>query len=192
MHVNEGAGEQRFLIRTATEQDVLELRRLIESSVRGLQKDDYSQEQMDGALGHALGLDTQLITDRTYFAVMDQTSSRIVASGGWSFRKTLFGSDGGPGRAAEVLDPATGAAKIRAIFVHPECARMGLGSRVLLHCETAAWRAGFRRVEMGSTLTGLPLYLKKGYVPGEPIAVPLPNGESLAIVPMTKRLLATF
>jgi hypothetical protein len=35
---------------------------------------------------------------------------------------------------------------------------------------------------MGSTLTGVPLYRLKGYVEVERIAVPLRNGEALAMV----------
>jgi hypothetical protein len=63
---------------------------------------------------------------------------------------------------------------------------MGLGSMILAHVEAEAFAAGFRRFEMGSTLTGVPLYLLRGYAEGERIAVPLGNGESLPVVRMTK------
>ena len=56
-----------FRIRKALQDDVLSLHELIESSVRGLQREDYTLAQIQGALGHALGLDTQLIQDETYF-----------------------------------------------------------------------------------------------------------------------------
>ena len=177
-----------FVIREAVESDIPELRRLIEQSVRQLQKNDYSPEQIEGALGHALGLDVQLIEDRTYFVA--KSARLIVACGGWSNRKTLFGSDHGPDRDAGLLDPATDAAKIRAIFVHPEWARRGLGSLILNHCEQAAARAGFSRLEMGSTLTGIPLYRLKGYEERERVEVPLPNGVTLPVVRMVKTVLA--
>ena len=178
-----------FLIRQANASDIPALRSLIELSVRGLQKDDYSSAQIEGALGHALGLDTQLIEDRTYFVAepIEQTGL-IVGCGGWSNRKTLFGSDHGPNRENIFLDPKTDAAKIRAIFVHPNWARQGLGTLILKHCEEAAQQAGFETLEMGSTLTGVPLYTLKGYVPCENVAVPLPNGETLPIVRMVKTL----
>ena len=48
--------------------------------------------------------------------------------------------------------------------------------------------AGFRRFEMGSTLTGVPLYKLKGYKECEHIAIPLPNGEALPVIRMTKTL----
>ena len=166
--------------------------------MRGLQAGDYTAAQIDGALGTVLGLDTQLIRDRTYFLAesignlnspnqdAEVRSPTIAGCGGWSKRKTLFGADRGPGREPELLDPATDAAKVRAIFVHPEFARQGLGSQILAHVETEALAAGFRRYEMGATLTGVPLYQLKGYVEVRRIAVPLSNGEALPVVKMVK------
>jgi GNAT superfamily N-acetyltransferase len=176
-------------IRLAKEPDIPALRGLIEASVRGLQADYYSPAQIEGALGNALGLDTQLIADQTYFVAetrIKQGETQAVGCGGWSYRKTLFGSDHGPGREMALLDPSVDAAKVRAIFVHPQWARRGIGSLILSHCEAAARAAGFRRFEMGSTLTGVPLYLLKGYREVERIAVPLPNGELLPVVRMNK------
>ena len=178
-----------FELRVANEQDIPALRRLIERSVRSLQQNDYTPVQIEGALGHALGLDTQLIVDGTYFVASPAGHPAVIAAcGGWSFRRTLFGSDGGPDRVAEAMDPTAEAAKIRAIFVDPDYARMGLGSRILQRAEHAARQSGFRFAEMGSTLTGLPLYRLKGYVEQAHVAVPLPNGAALQIVRMTKTL----
>ncbi len=181
--------EPKFRLRLATEDDIPDLHALIESSVRGLQAGDYTAAQIVGALGTVLGLDTQLISDRTYFVAetLDQSARKLLAGcGGWSKRKTLFGADHGPGREPELLDPATDAAKVRAIFVHPAFARQGLGSLILATVENAAIAAGFTRFEMGSTLTGVPLYFLKGYVEVERIAVPLKNGEALPVVKMVK------
>ena len=179
-----------FSIRLATDDDIPALHALIETSVRSLQANDYTPAQIEGALGTVLGLDTQLIRDQTYFVaetpVQNPKERKLAGSGGWSKRKTLFGADHGPGREPELLDPATDAAKVRAIFVHPDYARQGLGSFLLAHVEAAAIAAGFRRFEMGSTLTGVPLYRLKGYVEIERIAVPLPNGEALPVVRMIK------
>ncbi|MDQ2926013.1 MAG: GNAT family N-acetyltransferase [Acidobacteriota bacterium] len=176
-----------FVLRIATHADVPALNLLIEQSVRGLQAGDYTQEQIEGALGHALGLDTQLIEDGTYFAAVPVDGpGRIAGCGGWSYRKTAFGSDHGPGRDMGPLDPATEAAKIRAIFVHPDYVRRGLGTMILGHCERAAQAAGFRAFEMGSTLTGVPLYTLQGYRETERIEVALPNGSALPILRMRK------
>jgi GNAT superfamily N-acetyltransferase len=180
-----------FTLRLATDEDIPSLDALIEASVRGLQADDYTPAQIEGALGTVLGLDTQLIRDRTYFVaetvVEDaEERKRLAACGGWSKRKTLFGADRGPAREPELLDPAADAAKVRAIFVHPDFARQGLGSSILATVENAARDAGFRRFEMGSTLTGVPLYRLKGYIEMERFAVPLANGEALRVVKMIK------
>jgi N-acetylglutamate synthase-like GNAT family acetyltransferase len=173
-------------IRTATEADVPALHALIEASVRRLQAQDYTQAEIDGALGHALGLDSQLVEDGTYFIA--EVGGEMVASGGWSYRATLCGSDGMSGREPASLDPAKDAAKIRSIFVHPKWARQGLGSVMLEYCEEQARQAGFRRLEMGSTLTGAPLYRLRGYEEQERIAIPLPNGEALRVIRMTKSI----
>lgn len=175
---------EKFVLRLATEEDIPALHALIEASVRGLQAGDYTQAQMDGALGTVLGVDTQLIADRTYFVA--EADGRLAGCGGWSKRKTLFGADRGPGREPELLDPVKDAAKVRAIFVHPEFARQGLGTLILKRVEDEAAAASFKRYEMGSTLTGVALYRLKGYVEVERIAVPLGNGEALPVVKMVK------
>jgi len=182
-----------FTLRLATEADIPALHALIEASVRGLQSADYTPAQIDGALGTVLGLDTQLIRDETYFVAEAQDAAGrpvLAGCGGWSKRKTLFGADRGPGRTPELLDPTVDAAKVRAIFVHPAYARQGLGSLILKHVEAAAHAAGFTRYEMGSTLTGVPLYRLKGYVETERIAVPLRNGEALPVVKMEKAVVS--
>ncbi|MGA2251405.1 GNAT family N-acetyltransferase [Terracidiphilus sp.] len=175
-----------FKLRLATSSDIPALHALIEASVHGLHAKDYTPSQIEGALGTVLGIDTQLITDQTYFIAELSKENRIAACGGWSKRKTLFGADRGPGREPELLNPATDAAKVRAIFVHPDFARRGLGSLILATVEKAARAAGFHHFEMGSTLTGIPLYTLKGYVEVERIKVPLWNGDALPIVKMVK------
>jgi GNAT superfamily N-acetyltransferase len=175
-------------VRTATAADIPALHTLIEASIRGLQTDDYTPAQIEGAIGNALGLDTQLVADSTYFLAASPEVNHPIACGGWSFRRTLFGSDGAIVRESTHLDPVTEPARIRAIFVHPAFARRGLGTLILTHAEQAAAAAGFRTLEMGSTLTGVPLYTLRGYTPVERIAIPLPNGEHLPILKMAKRL----
>jgi GNAT superfamily N-acetyltransferase len=180
--------ESKFTLRLATEGDTGALHALIEASVRGLQANDYTPAQIEGALGTVLGIDTQLIADGTYFVAESSDRKCLAGCGGWSKRKTLFGADRGPDREPELLDPATDAARVRAIFVHPDFARQGLGSLILASVENAARAAGFRRFEMGSTLTGIPLYRRKGYIEVESIAVPLWNGETLPVVKMVKSM----
>jgi len=181
--------ESPFSIRLATAEDIPALRALIDRSVRVLQRADYSEEQLDAALGTAYGVDTQLIADKTYYAVdaIGADKNRVLAAcGGWSMRKTLYGSDHGPNRDSGLLDPAKDAAKIRAFFVHPAWVRRGLATLILKTCEDVAYARGFRRFEMGATLTGVPMYAARGYAEMERIDVPLPNGLRLPVVRMGK------
>src|SRR5947199_6022013 len=108
-------------LRLAVPEDVPVLRELIVASVRGLQAEDYTPAQIEGALKTVYGVDSQLIADGTYFAVENlATGAReIVACGGWSKRRTLYGGDQYSGREDSLLDPSRDAAKIRAFFVHP-------------------------------------------------------------------------
>ena len=172
-------------IRTATLEDIPALEALITESVMVLQP-EYTEEQRRAALGSVFGVDRRMIGDGTYFAAVAE--DRIVACGGWSRRRTPFGGDHSPAKDDSFLDPAEGAAKIRAFFVHPEWTRRGIGSRMLETCEAAAKAAGFTRVELTSTLAGIPLYRVHGFVPEEEFGVPLANGDKLPVVRMSKAL----
>jgi N-acetylglutamate synthase-like GNAT family acetyltransferase len=172
-------------VRIATIEDVPTLEALIDASVRGLQSRDYSAAEIERALATVYGVDTQLIADGTYWVA--ESPPEIVGCGGWSRRATLFGGDQYAGRKDSLLDPTKDAAKIRAFFVHPDWARRGIGTMILDACETAARDAGFTRFEMGATLTGVPFYATRGYTALDRITVPLPDGESMAIVRMEKR-----
>jgi len=187
-------------LRLAVPEDVPVLRELIDASVRGLQTQDYTPAQIEGALKTVFGVDSQLIADGTYIVAQAErtaieragtknASSRlmIVGCGGWSKRKTLYGSDHWTGREDALLDPLRDAAKIRAFFIHPDWARRGVGSMILQACENAASSAGFTRYEMGATLTGAKLFGAKGYVAVKPISIPLVNGESLPVIHMEKQ-----
>jgi GNAT superfamily N-acetyltransferase len=189
-----------FTIRKAQPADIPVLQSLIGRSVRLLQSKDYTPSQLESALDTVYGVDTQLIADGTYFAVetgsgsgtqthsKDSGHSQIVGCGGWSKRKTLYGGDNWSGREDSLLDPQKDAAKIRAFFVDPEWARRGIGTLILQTCEAAAIAEGFRRLEMGSTLTGVEFYRALGYSELEKLAVPLKNGESLPIVRMARQV----
>jgi GNAT superfamily N-acetyltransferase len=186
-------------IRQAVPADTSELRALIDASVRGLQAEDYTPEQLESALKNVYGVDSQLIADGTYFvAEADGEEQRkigasaarptIVGCGGWSKRRTLYGGDQWTDRKDTLLDPSRDAAKIRAFFIHPQWARRGIGTLILEACESAAISAGFTRLEMGATLTGVPFYRAKGYVELERLEVPMADGTSLPIVSMAKQV----
>src|SRR5580704_14174743 len=192
-------------IREAVTADIPVLQRLIEASVGELQAEDYTPAQREGALESVFGVDSQLIADGTYLVaearIVDALPAAentaggknplsewtIAGCGGWSKRKTLYGSDDWTAREDTLLDPKRDAAKIRAFFIHPAWARRGVGSKILAACEVAARAAGFTSFEMGATLTGAKLFATKGYVGVEDIEVPLKNGLSLPVIHMAKR-----
>ncbi len=203
-----------FQIRRAVPADIPVLRALIDASVRRLQAQDYTPAQIESALRTVFGVDSQLIADGTYLLAETVPSlhsggnekpgvseSTIVACGGWSKRKTLYGGDRWKDlqekdlqekdrqekdREGDLLDPRTDAAKIRAFFVHPDWARRGIGTMVLDACEAAARAAGFVRFEMGATLTGVKLFQQRGYVAIERLEVPLEGSITLPVIHMTK------
>ena len=167
--------------------DIPALSVLIAVSVRALQAAHYSTEQMDAAIGPVFGVDRELIRDGTYFVI--EHSPGIVACGGWSRRRTLYGSDAG--RAAiesPLLDPERDPARIRAFFVHPDWARQGLGRALMRACERAIADAGFQSVELVATLAGVPLYAAFAYTAVERYEIPLAGGLTLPAVRMFRRL----
>ena len=172
-------------LRKAHLADIPAIEALIARSARGLSADDYRPAQVEGALRGAFGVDTQLLTDQTYWLAEEDG---IVGCGGWSFRATLFGGDARSDRDATTLDPQTAAAKIRAFFVDPAHARRGIASLLLECCEREARAHGFARTELMATLPGVKFYSQRGYRGGELVRYDVGAGEQIEFVPMRKAL----
>jgi N-acetylglutamate synthase-like GNAT family acetyltransferase len=177
----------RFQLRRATVEDVGAIKALIERSAREVGTDRYTAMQMEAALRGAFGVDTQLIRDGTYW-VAEHPDGSLIGCGGWSRRRTLFGGDNRTDRESGELDPQVDAAKIRAFFVHPQHLRMGIARALLNECEAEARSAGFAKLELIATLTGVPFYAVCGYTAAEPFEYQAAPGVSIGFVPMTKRL----
>jgi len=176
-------------LRLAREADIPALELLIPISVRSLQAGNYSAAQMQAALGPVFGVDRQLIDDGTYFVA--EQSARIIACGGWSRRKAMFGGHRHRAGADTLIDREREPARIRAFFVHPDWARRGIGRNILSACEAAIREAGFKSIELVATLTGESLYAACGYEVIECYDAPIPDGLSLPVVRMAKRLSAS-
>lgn len=173
----------RTTTRLAQAVDIPELQQIIEQSVVGLLRNDYTESQIESALQHLFGIDEQLIQDKTYYVA--EVEGRIAGSGGWSFRRELYGTQS---HADAFLNNRRDAARIRAMFVHPDFARMGVGSELLAVSEAAASSYGFLQAELIATLTGVPFYTARGYIVRGPVEVVLPDGVSLKGTSMTKSL----
>ena len=171
-------------IRAATPADVPALCELIPRSARALSRGYYSEPLIESAILHVFGPDSRLIDDGTYFAA--EEGGRLVGCGGWSRWQTLYGGDQMKAPTDSKLDPETEPARIRAFFVHPDCARRGIGTRILQACIDGAREAGFRRVTLASTLPGVPFYRALGFEEREAIEVPLPDGLKLPVIRMEK------
>lgn len=175
-----------FTIRLAHADDKAQLNELIRESGIGLAAGFYTEQQAEAITREVFGVDSALVEDGTYFAI--EAHGMIVACGGWSRRATDFGGDQAKSGNDRPLDPATEAARIRAFFVHPAMARRGLGAMLLEHCTRAAAKAGFRALELVSTMPGEPLYLRYGFTPLERIELALSGGVKVALTRMRKEL----
>lgn len=74
------------------------------------------------------------------------TRGEIVGAAGWS---------------RDLEQPET--ARIRKVFVHPRCARQGIGSRLVQDAETRATAVGFPRLCVRASLNAVPFYRSLGY-----------------------------
>jgi GNAT superfamily N-acetyltransferase len=173
-------------LRPAVPADIPVLRELIIRSARGLSSGYYTPVEIEAAIEHVFGVDSRLIDDGTYFVA--DLDGEVAGCGGWSFRRTLYGGDQRPIGNSDRLDPCSDPARIRAFFVAPRAARRGIGRRILERCEAAARVAGFRSLELMSTLPGVPFYAALGFKAEEEVADALPNGVALRFVRMSRAL----
>lgn len=157
-----------YRTRLAVLEDCSAIARLIDRSAREVATSHYTEQQVEGALRGAFGVDTQLIKDGTYFVVAD-AGATLIACGGWSRRSTLFGGDQRADREPGELDPRRDFARIRAFFVDPGHLRKGIATLLLERCESAAREAGFSRFELMATLSGVSFYEARGYVVTKPV-----------------------
>jgi len=175
-----------FTQRWATEDDLAALHQLMGRAIAALQQGFLTPEQIQ-ASHHVMGLDTQLVADRTYLII--EAEGEIAGCGGWSWRSTLYGGDASiVAREPEALDPKIDAARIRAMYTNPDYARRGIGRMVLNICEDAARAAGFGKAEMMATLAGEPLYRACGYTPIEYVQSRAIDGVSVPLIRMGKMI----
>jgi len=146
--------------RIATEADIPALVALMDRAISGPLAEFLTPDQI-AASRKLMGLDSQIIADRTYFIV--ESDGALAGCGGWSRRITTYGGDHTPGRVPSPLTPGVDAARIRAMYTAPEFLRQGVGRRILGLCEDAARAAGYDRAELVATLGGEPLYRAAGY-----------------------------
>ena len=171
-------------VRRARVEDIPAIEELIVRSVMDLMAGEYSLAQRRASIGPLFGVDRRVVEDGTYLVV--EAGGRLAGSGGWSFRRTMFGGDAIRGRDDSRAVPAIEPAHIRAFYVDPGAARSGVGSLILRRSETDAMAHGFTRFAMGATLTGRPFYVRHGYRAGAEFPFLLPGGIEFPLLYMDK------
>src|SRR5215208_4305213 len=146
--------------RLAQREDLDLLKALMDAAISENQKAFLDESQITSSR-IIMGLDTQLIDDGTYFIV--EADGQLAGCGGWSRRATMYGGDQTPGRSAALLDPTKDAARIRAMYAHPNHTRKGIGRLIISLCEEVAKAEGFTKMELVATLSGEPLYRACGF-----------------------------
>jgi GNAT superfamily N-acetyltransferase len=171
-------------LRVAEPADAAAIEVLMKESGAALFPAGYDQRQSESAVRFVAAVDEMLLDDGTYFVF--EVDGEPVACGGWSRRDKLYTGSGDAAGDARLLDPETEPARVRAMFTRSDWTRRGLGRRILESCEEAARREGFRKLALGATLSGLPLYLAYGFEPVEEFEVLMPDGVVIPCVAMEK------
>ena len=172
------------MLRVATLDDEGALDALMKESAAAIFPRFYDEQQAVSAIRYVPEVDRMLIEDGTYFIL--EADGEAVACGGWSRRDRLYTGSGDAPDDARPLDPATEPARVRAMFVHPDWTRRGLGRRILEACEDAARSEGFGQLFLMATLAGVPLYRAYGFRQIEETEVTLPDGVRVPAVSMDK------
>jgi GNAT superfamily N-acetyltransferase len=173
-------------LRLATNADAEAIDALMKASIGDLFPAFYDEAQTASSVVHIGSVDGTLIDDGTYFVI--EEGDDIIACGGWSRRDKLYTGSGAGATDARLLDPATEAARVRAMFVRSDRTRRGLGTQILEACEAAARAEGFRTLALMATLPGLQLYERYGFETTERVLIPLPDGVTIAGAAMTMRV----
>jgi GNAT superfamily N-acetyltransferase len=180
------ASEMKPILRLATPADEAAIDALMKASIKAIFPTFYDARQTASSTVHVGHVDRMLIDDGTYFVI--DADGEPVACGGWSRRDKLFSGSSDQEALVRPLDPATEAARVRAMFVRADWTRRGLGTQILDACQAAAIAEGFRRLALMATLPGLPLYERFGFTVVRLEEIVLPDGVRLACAAMEKQI----
>jgi GNAT superfamily N-acetyltransferase len=186
MHSMYEASPAAPILRLAVDADRPAIDALMKASTAAIFPAYYDARQTASAIVHIAHVDPMLIEDGTYFVL--EADGDPVACGGWSRRDKLFSGEAAQERRARLLDPATEAARVRAMFVRGDWTRRGLGTRILDACDAAARAEGFCRQALMATLPGYELYRTYGFKERGRGPITLPDGIQLECVEMEREL----
>ena len=154
------------------------------ASLLALTAPDYPAGKVEQFMRDMDMITAELLHEGHFFLGADRRG-RFVVCGGWSQQVPGYahGLDGhgAPETANEAI--------VRAMFVAPDCARQGLGRRMMLHIEKDAQLQGIRRLTLSATRTGVPLYRACGFRNERLVPITLSDGSRIAGYDMDKDLI---
>ena len=145
----------------------------------------------DAAAMRAAHLAAVRTTSRSHYAEADVAAwaARIgeeAYDDDFARRDVVVAEEAGRVVGFGVLD--AGDAEIRAIYVHPEAGRRGVGRRLLAALETIGRLRGLGGLRLESSLNAVPLYAGAGWRRGAGTRRTFPGGRDIRCVEMTKAL----
>jgi len=141
---------------------------LISKSARILQSQYYKKSEIETALELVSGIE-ELIAAGSFFVA--EYEKNIIGCGGW---------------AIDVSEPLK--AEVRGFFVHPDFARRGVATQLLVTCENECSRRGIEILYLTATLSGEPFYKKCGFSEFERFKQVLSDSETFELVKMAKEI----
>ena len=111
-------------LRIAAPADAAGIEALMKASAAGLFPAYYDEQAVASGIRYVAEPDPKLLADGTYFVL--ENEGEMVACGGWSRRARPYTGSGNSASDDRVLDPASEAAHVRAMFTRPDWTRRGL------------------------------------------------------------------
>lgn len=174
-------GPTATTVRTATFADRSAIIALQHQSLRALGRGFYSEAEIESYLRYTPTLEEYLVADATYYVAL--VGDRLAGCGGWSTKAPAY-------RAVtpDSFQRQQPLPKVRAMYVHPDFARRGIGRQLVAVIERAIVAAGYVEAGIEATLGGVALYERCGYVPVGETQAALPDGSRMRFVCFHKRL----
>lgn len=136
-------------VRDATPDDVPDLRAVHEAAIRELGPTGYDDDQVDAWASGVESATYDVVDDPAFEFVVAEAES-VVGFG--SLRR-----EPPDGYEADVGGEVTG------VYVHPDCAGRGVGTRLLCELETRARDAGLASLGLSASLNAVAFYDARGY-----------------------------